>query len=133
MSNQALYEKLDQTTEQLSVRLAQLIRLSALENVDENDDDDGSSPSNENNTGGSLTSETDISVATSGVMLVNSQTTQLIKGIQDLLLLTRSIREKWILNQIPEKLNTEAAGIDYEELGSLLDTCMDEIIGENTI
>ncbi|GMM56258.1 Srb6 protein [Maudiozyma humilis] len=133
MSNQALYEKLDQTTEQLSVRLAQLIKLSALENADDNDDDDGNSPNNANNNGGALTSETDISVATSGVMLVNSQTTQLIKGIQDLLLLTRSIREKWILNQIPEKLNAESTSIDNEELEALLDSCMAEIIGESTI
>ncbi|GMM57699.1 hypothetical protein DAKH74_043150 [Maudiozyma humilis] len=133
MSNQALYEKLDQTTEQLSVRLAQLIKLSALENADDNDDDDGNSPNNANNNGGALTSETDISVATSGVMLVNSQTTQLIKGIQDLLLLTRSIREKWILNQIPEKLNAESTNIDNEELEALLDSCMAEIIGESTI
>ncbi|SMN19976.1 similar to Saccharomyces cerevisiae YBR253W SRB6 Subunit of the RNA polymerase II mediator complex [Maudiozyma saulgeensis] len=129
MSNQALFEKLSQTSELLSVKLAQLIRLSSLENIDDNDDDTNS-PNEGSTLGNTLTSETDISVATSGVMLVNSQTMQLVKGVQDLLLLTRNIREKWILNQIPEKTETEVPAINYEELDGLLEKCMEEIIGE---
>ncbi|CAB4254058.1 similar to Saccharomyces cerevisiae YBR253W SRB6 Subunit of the RNA polymerase II mediator complex [Maudiozyma barnettii] len=132
MSNQALFEKLSQTSELLSVKLAQLIRLSSLENVDENDDD-SNSPNEGSELGNTLTAETDISVATSGVMLVNSQTMQLVKGVQDLLLLTRNIREKWILNQIPEKSETEVPVINYNELDSLLEKCMGEIIGETDL
>ncbi|KAG0657555.1 mediator complex subunit [Maudiozyma exigua] len=132
MSNQALFEKLSQTSELLSVKLAQLIRLSSIENIVENDDDTNS-PSGNNTDDKSLTEETDISVATSGVMLLNSQTMQLIKGVQDLLLLTRNIREKWILNQIPEKSKSSTNTIDYDELDSLLQKCVDEIIGETTM
>lgn len=132
MSNQALFEKLSQTSELLSVKLAQLIRLSSIENVDENDDDTNS-PNGNNTDDKSVTEETDISVATSGVMLLNSQTMQLIKGVQDLLLLTRNIREKWILNQIPEKPESSTKTIDYDELDGLLQKCVDEIIGETTL
>lgn len=132
MSNQALFEKLSQTSELLSVKLAQLIRLSSIENVDENDDDTNS-PNGNNTDNKSVTEETDISVATSGVMLLNSQTMQLIKGVQDLLLLTRNIREKWILNQIPEKPESSTKTIDYDELDGLLQKCVDEIIGETTL
>ena len=132
MSNHALFEKLSQTSELLSVKLAQLIRLSSIENLDENDDDIDS-PNGNNTDGKPLTEETDISMATSGVMLLNSQTMQLIKGVQDLLLLTRNIREKWILNQIPEKPEISSKSINYEELDSLLQKCVDEIIGETTL
>lgn len=131
MSNQALFEKLDQTSELLSVKLAQLIRLSSLENMDDNDDDN--SPGIDTGSSNNTTSETDISAATSGVMMVNSQTMQLIKGVQDLLLLTRSIREKWILNQIPKKLSIEDNVINYDELDKLLDNCVEEIIGETSL
>lgn len=125
MSTQALYEKLDHISEILSVKLAELVRLAALENSEDDDaDQDMYSESNEK-------MKPDISTATTGVMMINNQTTQLIKGVQDLLVLTRSIREKWLLNQIPEQRESDGNSIDHEQLGSLLDKCMNEIIGES--
>lgn len=112
MSNQALSEKLDQTTEILSTKLGELVKLASL-------DDDENDPSLS-------------AVSTNGLLMVNSQTMQLVKGVQDLLVLTRSIREKWLLNQIPEQGATSAPEFvqEPEELEQLLDRCMQEVIGE---
>ena len=138
MSNQVLLEKLDQTAELLSVKLAQLIKLSALQSGDENDDDTNNRDTNtyglSNNPNRTIPEmefdESDISIATSGITMVHNQTMQLIKGVQDLLVLTRSIRERWLLNQIPDQgLNTRHTEIDHEELKQLLDQCIQEIIG----
>lgn len=118
MSNQALFEKLDQTTELLSTKLIELIRLSSIEDPD---DDSGENPISE------------ISVATTGVTMVNNQSMQLIKGVQDLLVLTRNIREKWLLNQIPEQQEAEATEIDPSELEDLLERCIQEVIGDSNV
>lgn len=115
MSNQALYEKLDQTCEVLSTKLIEIVKLSSIDGVDGEDPE-------------ANLSET--SVATTGVMLVNSQTMQLIKRVQDLLVLTRSIREKWLLNQIPEHTGGGAESLDAEELSNLLEKCIQEITGD---
>ncbi|CCF59317.1 hypothetical protein KAFR_0G02850 [Kazachstania africana CBS 2517] len=126
MSDQVLLEKLDQTTETLSVKLAELIRLSGLDNgVEETD-------GNENN----IDNQTDLSIATTGVTIMNTQNTQLIKGVQDLLTLTRSIREKWLLNQIPEQdegPKDSLKNTNHEGLESLLDKSMKEIVGEDAM
>lgn len=110
MSNQALFEKLDQTTEILSTKLGELVKLASLDD-----------------------SETSLgSVSTNGLLMVNSQTMQLVKGVEDLLVLTRSIREKWLLNQIPEQGITNAQiSQDPEKLENLLENCMQEILGED--
>lgn len=118
MSNQALFEKLDQTTELLSTKLIELIRLSSIEDPD---DDSAENPISE------------ISVATTGVTMVNNQSMQLIKGVQDLLVLTRNIREKWLLNQIPEQQEAEATEIDPSELEDLLERCIQEVIGDSNV
>ena len=128
MSNQALYEKLGQTTELISTKLAELIRLSSIEDSQDDDKNDHDMlQSNDNNQGNS-----EISTATTSVLMVNNQSIQLIKGVQDLLILTRSIREKWLLNQIPEETNSEPQ-IDVDELKDLLNACTKEIIGTNDI
>ncbi|AQZ13266.1 SRB6 (YBR253W) [Zygosaccharomyces parabailii] len=112
MSNQALFEKLDQTTEILSTKLGELVKLASLD-PDENDT--------------SLNA-----ISTTGLLMVNSQTMQLVKGVQDLLVLTRNIREKWLLNQIPEQGTTSGSEVvqDPAELEELLDQCLQEVIGE---
>lgn len=115
MSNQALFEKLDQTSELLSAKLIELIKLSAIE---QQNNDPADTPASE------------LAIATNGVTLVNNQTMQLIKGVKDLLVLTRSIREKWLLNQIPEDQMNQESEVDTEHLRELLDKCMSEIVGE---
>lgn len=110
MSNQALFEKLDQTTEILSVKLGELVKLASLDD-------------NETSMG---------SVSTNGLLMVNSQTMQLVKGIQDLLVLTRNIREKWLLNQIPEQgITNPQISQDPQQLEDLLEKGMQEILGDN--
>ncbi|GAV54158.1 hypothetical protein ZYGR_0AK06600 [Zygosaccharomyces rouxii] len=110
MSNQALFEKLDQTTEILSTKLGELVKLASLDDA-----------------------ETSMgSVSTNGLLMVNSQTMQLVKGIQDLLVLTRNIREKWLLNQIPEQGTTNPqVSQDPEQLENLLEKSMQEILGDH--
>lgn len=115
MSNQALFEKLDQTTELLSAKLIELIKLSSIEQADNENAD---------------TAVSDIAIATTGVTLVNNQTMQLVKGVKDLLVLTRSIREKWLLNQIPEHQTDEKDMMDTDELQDLLARCINEIVNE---
>lgn len=115
MSNQALYEKLDQTCEVLSTKLIELVKLSSIDGPEGD---------------GSEASLSETSVATTGVMLVNSQTMQLIKRVQDLLVLTRSIREKWLLNQIPEYVDRDAGHTEPEQIANLLEQCMQEITGD---
>lgn len=118
MSNQALYEKLDQTSEILSTKLIELVKLSSIEG-----------PEGE----GSEAALSEASTATTGVVLVHSQTMQLIKRVQDLFILTRSIREKWLLNQIPERSPEEIEGVDPLELEQLLDQCMQQIAGDTEV
>lgn len=118
MSNQALLEKLDQTCEVLSTKLIELVKLSSIDGPE----GDGSDPA---------LSET--SIATTGVTLVNSQTMQLIKRVQDLFILTRSIREKWLLNQIPERALEDREGVDPSELERMLDKCMGQIAGDSDV
>lgn len=110
MSNQALFEKLDQTTEILSTKLGELVKLASLDDA-----------------------ETSMgSVSTNGLLMVNSQTMQLVKGIQDLLVLTRNIREKWLLNQIPEQGTADPEiSQDPGQLESLLEKCMQEVLGDH--
>lgn len=118
MSNQALFEKLDQTTELLSTKLIELIRLSSIEDPDDDSAENAIS---------------EISVATTGVTMVNNQSMQLIKGVQDLLVLTRNIREKWLLNQIPEQQAADATEIEPSELEDLLEKCIQEVIGASNV
>ncbi|KAL3235131.1 Mediator of RNA polymerase II transcription subunit 22 [Nakaseomyces bracarensis] len=107
MSNQALLEKLNQTSELLSVKLAELVKLASMVKDDDN-------------------VEYEQAMVTNGLMMVNNQTLQLIRGVQDLILLTRSIREKWLLTQIPEQQQDQE--VDHEELTRLLESCVNEII-----
>ncbi|CAL9734039.1 mediator of RNA polymerase II transcription subunit 22 [Monosporozyma servazzii] len=133
MSHQALLERLDQSLELLSVKLAELIKLTAVEDTEEQDLDENNS--NANNIESQLSS--DLTVATAGVSMVSSHTQQLIKGVQDLLSLTRTIRETWLLNQIPNNSRDEsqeeavAREIDYDHLKQLLDTAIEAIVGVN--
>lgn len=116
MSNQGLYEKLDQTCDVLSTKLIELVKLSSIDGPEGD---------------GSDAALSEVSIATTGVMLVNSQTMQLIKRVQDLFILTRSIREKWLLNQIPEPSTQQ--GVDPAELEQLLDQCMQQIAGDTDV
>ncbi|CCE62306.1 hypothetical protein TPHA_0C01500 [Tetrapisispora phaffii CBS 4417] len=119
MSNQVLYERLGQSTELISTKLIELIKYSSVdETLEENED--------------KFQENSKITSATTSILMVNNQTTQLIKGIQDLLVLSRTIREKWLLNQIPEE-TTEQEGIDKQELDNLkelLKKTMNEIVGQ---
>ncbi|CAL9729010.1 mediator of RNA polymerase II transcription subunit 22 [Monosporozyma unispora] len=134
MSHQALFERLDQSLELLSVKLAELIKLAAVEDSERQDLDDNNN-SDESKIESQLSS--DLMVATAGVSMVSSHTPQLIKGVQDLLSLTRTIRETWLLNQIPNNSRDEsqeeavAREIDYDHLQQLLDTAIDTIVGIN--
>ncbi|CAI4055974.1 hypothetical protein SKDZ_02G3590 [Saccharomyces kudriavzevii ZP591] len=120
MSNQALHEKLEQTRAILSVKLAELINMTAI--ADRNNDDEDS-----------FTQEnSELAIATTSVMMVNNQTMQLIKNVQDLLSLTRSIKEKWLLNQIPVMGHSEEPRFDEERIGQLLDNCIETFIAEQT-
>lgn len=118
-------EKLNQTVEILSVRLAELIRLSSIENPSSMDDDDDNIDIQDSN----------LAIATSSTMMVNSHTMQLIRGVQDLLALTRNMREKWLLNQIPEQNQRQEdtnSKVDHEELATILEKTMQEIVNEHT-
>ncbi|CCE94132.1 Srb6p TDEL_0H02730 [Torulaspora delbrueckii] len=116
MSNQGLYGKLDQTCDVLSTKLIELVKLSSIDGPEGD---------------GSDAALSEASIATTGVMLVNSQTMQLIKRVQDLFILTRSIREKWLLNQIPERSTQQ--GVGPAELEQLLDQCMQQIAGDTDV
>ncbi|QEU60971.1 Srb6 [Kluyveromyces lactis] len=100
MSNQVLLDKLDRTTETLSNTLIHLAKLSDIEFGGKDTEQPRSSS-------GLAT------VSSSGVQMSNNYTMQLIKGIQDLLVITRSIREKWVLSQLPE--NEELSMFESEE------------------
>lgn len=120
MSNQALYEKLEQTRTILSVKLAELINMTTI--ADRNDDDEDS-----------FTQEnSELAVATTSVMMVNNQTMQLIKNVQDLLILTRSIKEKWLLNQIPVTEHSKVTRFDEKQIDELLDNCIETFVAEKT-
>lgn len=114
MSNQALLEKLDRTTETLSYTLAQIVKLSSISH----DDDTVDSTS---------------TLSTMGVTMVNAHTMQLVRGIQDLLVITRSIREKWVLGQVPEDTADDKKELDYQKCESLLDKCIEEIVGNVSV
>ncbi|CAI4914473.1 ATV_HP_G0106560.mRNA.1.CDS.1 [Saccharomyces cerevisiae] len=118
MSNQALYEKLEQTRTILSVKLAELINMTTI--ADRNDDDEDSF-AQENS---------ELAVATTSVMMVNNQTMQLIKNVQDLLILTRSIKEKWLLNQIPVTEHSKVTRFDEKQIEELLDNCIETFVAE---
>lgn len=104
-----MLEKLNQTSELLSVKLAELVKLASMVRDEDN-------------------VEYEQAMVTNGLMMVNSQTLQLIRGVQDLILLTRSIREKWLLTQIPKQGQDQ--DVDHEELTRLLETCVNEIIND---
>ena len=148
MSYQALFERLDQSLEILSLKLAELIKLASIQEVD-TDIQNYNTTKNSNNTSFSsnpnVTISSDLAVATDGVSMVNNHTHQLIKSVQDLLILTRTIREAWLLNQIPnnsratvDKTNGNGSTsneqiikqqeIDYEYVGNLIDIAINTII-----
>lgn len=111
MSNQVLLDKLSQTHQLLSVKLAELVRSSGLE------EDEGT--------------ENELRTAAAGTIMVHSQTQQLVKGVQDLLVLTRSIREKWLLTQLPAGRDAASPQDNaVDGLAALLETCMDEMIAD---
>ena len=76
--------------------------------------------------------------------MINNHTRQLIKSVQDLLILTRTIRETWLLNQIPNNSrnsvddnNTTITSneqlikqqeIDYEYVENLIDKAIQTIV-----
>ncbi|KAG0670099.1 mediator complex subunit [Kluyveromyces marxianus] len=100
MSNQVLLDKLDRTTETLSHTLVQIVKLSDLEF--------GGKDTEQPRSNSGL-----VTVSSAGVQMTNNYTMQLIKGIQDLLVITRTIREKWVLSQLPE--NEESSMFESEE------------------
>lgn len=93
--------KLEQCCQSLSVQLAELTKLSAMP---------------QDSTG-------DLSRGTDGLW-VQQRVDQIIKDIQDLLLLTRSIRERWLLDQIPTVENT----VWDKDLPNLLDKAMNVLL-----
>lgn len=120
MNNQVLLDKLDRTTDIISRSLIQLVNLSSINCVSDN----GSPETNE------LIDST-VTIATTGVTMVNTYTMQIIKGVQDLLVITRSIREKWVLSQFPDEEEGKERELDYAQCDKLLDECMHTIIGDN--
>lgn len=151
MCFQALSERLDQSLEILSVKLAELIKLTAIQEIDvdiqnyNNKKINNNNISNNSSTNSDNIISSDLTVATDGVSMVNNHTRQLIKSVQDLLVLTRTIRETWLLNQIPNNSrdsvdhnNTtnitsneqliKQQEIDYKHVESLIDKAINTII-----
>lgn len=150
MSYQALSERLDQSLEILSVKLAELIKLTSIQEVDtdfqnyNNTKNNSTNLSNGSDTTSDDTIPSDLTVATDGVSMINNHTRQLIKSVQDLLILTRTIRETWLLNQIPNNSrnsvddnNTTITSneqlikqqeIDYEYVENLIDKAIQTIV-----
>lgn len=93
--------KLEQCCQSLSVQLAELTKLSALP----------------------VESTGDLARGTEGLW-VQQRVDQIIKDIQDLLLLTRTLRERWLLDQIP---TVEHVSWD-NELPKLLDDAMEVLL-----
>ncbi|KAM3162552.1 Mediator of RNA polymerase II transcription subunit 22 [Lachancea thermotolerans] len=119
MSNRGLLEQLERTTETLSHSLSNLIKYSSV--AKERDDEDSGEQHE--------LPESTAKNSTSGLMMVNAQTAQLIKGIQDLLVMTRSIREKWLLTQIPDEGVDSQSELDYEKCSQLLKQWTQEVVG----
>ncbi|SCW01140.1 LAFE_0D05974g1_1 [Lachancea fermentati] len=119
MSNRALLEQLDRTTEMLSNSLTQLVKYSSILSEEE-------SGAAQREMADSIAS-----VSSEGVAMINTQTMQLIKGIQDLLVMTRSIREKWLLSQVPEKKESEQQEVDYEKCSQMLNSWVNQIVGNS--
>lgn len=117
MNNQQLLDKLDRTAEMLSNTLIQLTRSSDL-------DEETTSGSESSNSAGLAT------VSTSGIQMTNTYTMQLIKGVQDLLVLTRTIREKWVLNQMPDQGNSasQMSAENLQEYKDLIENSMNAIL-----
>ncbi|CCK72729.1 Srb6p KNAG_0L01080 [Huiozyma naganishii CBS 8797] len=126
MNNEAFLEKLDATVEVLSVRLAELVRSAGTERGSSSADDAGGINDAEDSAEGGAPM---LSNATQGSMMVHSQSAQLVKGVQDLLVLTRGLRERWLLNQLPERVQGDSDKIDTQLLESLLDKCIQSIAG----
>lgn len=117
MSSQTLRERLNQTIDLISTRLEELIRLAAIGSVNPEDEEDSNPDDN-----------SDVNIATTSLMMVNTQTMQLIKGIEDLLVLSRSIKEKWLLTQIPQ--SQEERELKYSDVEELLAQCMEQLVSE---
>ncbi|CCH63159.1 hypothetical protein TBLA_0J01640 [Henningerozyma blattae CBS 6284] len=135
MSNQVLKERLNQTIELISTRLEELIKLAAIGTLNLEEEEENSYGSNNSSNAGTnsnsnllVENNSEINIATTSLSMVNTQTMQLIKGIEDLLVLSRNIKEKWLLTQIPK--DEEENELDYEMVEQLLDGCMNELIGE---
>lgn len=64
--------------------------------------------------------------------MANTYTMQLIKGVQDLLVITRTIREKWVLDQMPESQDAESVDDEktLDEYKNLIDQSMQTILQE---
>lgn len=121
MSNIGLLEQLDRTTENLSQSLINIVRHSSTARDRDHDDEDHRHELPESTAKNS----------TAGLMMVNAQTAQLIKGIQDLLVMTRNIREKWLLTQIPDETVDSQRELDYEKCSQLLEKWSQEVIGSD--
>lgn len=118
MSNQALLDKLDRTTEVLSQALSHLVKLSSIDQSKLESSELGKGEGSEHSIA---------TIATTGVMIVHLNTFQLIKGVQDLLVITRSIREKWVLEHISDEDTNRERRIDYEKCEDLLNKALETI------
>ncbi|SCU97668.1 LADA_0H07558g1_1 [Lachancea dasiensis] len=118
MSDRGLLEQLNRITDTLSRSLANLVKNSSISK--EGDEDEH---------GNYNTPESAARTSTSGLMLVNAQTAQLIRGIQDLMVMTRTIREKWLLTQIPDENDESQLELDYKKCSQLLEQWEKEVLG----
>ncbi|SCV04348.1 LAME_0H17722g1_1 [Lachancea meyersii CBS 8951] len=120
MSDKGLLEQLNRTTETLSHSLTNLIRYSSISR--ERDDDEHETYD---------VPESIAKTSTAGLMMVNAQTAQLVRGIQDLMVMTRGIREKWLLTQIPDEKTDSQQDLDLEKCARLLEQWEKEVLGKN--
>ncbi|SCU81119.1 LAMI_0B04874g1_1 [Lachancea mirantina] len=116
MSTRSLLEQLDRTTELLAQSLAQIVKFSSLSKDSDKIEESGQ------------VAESVATMATDGIVLVNTHTSQLIKGIQDLLVMTRTIREKWLLSQVPDKKSSQDRQIDVEKCSKLLEEWVSVVV-----
>ncbi|SCV01076.1 LANO_0F10022g1_1 [Lachancea nothofagi CBS 11611] len=120
MSDRGLLEQLDRTTETLSHSLTHLVKYASI-TEDKGDEEDEH--------GTQEIPESTVRTSTAGLMMVNAQTAQLIRGVQDLLVMTRNIREKWLLTQIPDEKIDSQRELDYQKCSQLLEQWTQEVLG----
>ncbi|CEP60599.1 Srb6p LALA0_S01e14664g [Lachancea lanzarotensis] len=119
MSDKGLLEQLNRTTETLSHSLTNLIRYASI-STEKDDEEHGAQELPES------TSKT----STGGLMMVSGQTAQLIRGIQDLMVMTRNIREKWVLTQIPDEKADSQQELEMAKCADLLEEWSKAVLGK---